>query len=291
MCNTPKNQTTYVVKAFLKTPSPNSPTKIWITNHIIEMKVYDRGYANNSLERYRKVSKTEYLDTETGELIKVKTTPHQNRNVSSSSTRRNMNRSFEKLRHMINENFVCNPNEAHITLTYRGLMKDRDQVSEDFKKFWKRLKYQYPALEYIAVYELTGRYSWHVHVLVKNTGAESWSVKNAFVSEMWGHGYTKVSYIRNNDNVGAYFTSFVSGEKDGVSPKAVRMREYAKGKKLYTKSRGIRIPSPVEMSYAEAEEYLRGHHLVFSRMYSVRSVEDDREVARIYNYQYNDKRM
>ena len=89
-----------------------------------------------------------------------------------------MNRSFEKLRRLINENFVCNPNEAHLTLTYRGLMKDRDQVSEDFKKFWKRLKYQYPALEYIAVYELTGRYSWHVHVLVKNTGAESWSIKN-----------------------------------------------------------------------------------------------------------------
>ena len=169
MNNVKNIKTTYVVNEFFKTPSPNSPTKIWITNHIIEMKVYDRGYANNSLERYRKVSKTEYLDTETGELIPVKTTPYQSRNVSSSSTRRNMNRSFEKLRRLINENFVCNPNEAHLTLTYRGLMKDRDQVSEDFKKFWKRLKYLYPALEYIAVYELTGRYSWHVHVLVKNT--------------------------------------------------------------------------------------------------------------------------
>ena len=69
MNNVKNIKTTYVVNEFFKTPSPNSPTKIWITNHIIEMKVYDRGYANNSLERYRKVSKTEYLDTETGELI------------------------------------------------------------------------------------------------------------------------------------------------------------------------------------------------------------------------------
>lgn len=284
-------RTTYVKEVKSRKPKPDARTAICITNHIIEMKVYERA-CNDNLSKIRRLSKTEYLDTETGEVKEYKSqSKGGNSNGSGKSDIRNLNRSFENLRRLINENFVGNKNELHLVLTYGIEMNDRGRISNDFKNFWKRLKAKFGQLEYICIYEPFDSGAWHIHVLMKKIDSEMLYLDSKEIADIWGYGYVKVKRICNNDNIGAYFTVLVrKGESGNVSEKSLRLKYYGKNKKLYTKSRGIIIPPLVTITYEEAEKLLKGHHKVCDKTLSIRTLEDDVEVNRIRYMQFNDKR-
>lgn len=278
---------TYIRELDIIRPSPDASVTIWVTNGIIEVKVYEYGCQNN-LSRYKKISGSAYVDIETGEIIRFQS--KTGRGGTGGSDRRNWNKSFERLRRIINYNFVGNGNELHIILTYGSdcHMTDRGIVSDDFKNFMKRLRYNYGHLEYIVMYEPDCRGIWHIHVLVKTNDTDRLFIENRSVQDIWGNGYTKVRRTSGNDNIGAYFTVLLGGS--GNSKKASRIQYYERYKKLYTKSRGILIPPPRYMTYREAEQFLQGHRKVYEKGYAVHSRIDGCEVNRIYTMQYNDRR-
>lgn len=284
-------ETTYVKEVKSRKPKADARTTICITNHIIEVKVYEHA-CNDNLSKIRRLSKTEYLDKETGEVKEYKfQSKGGNSNGSGKSDIRNLNRSFENLRRLINENFVGNKNELHMVLTYGIEMNDRGRISNDFKKFWKRLKAKFGKLEYICIYEPFNSGTWHIHVLTKKTDSDLLYLDSKDIADIWGYGYVKVNRIRNNDNIGAYFTVLVrKGELENESEKSLRLKYYGKNKKLYTKSRGIIIPPLVTVTYEEAEKLLKGHHMVSNKTLVLRTMENDLEVNRVQYMQFNDKR-
>lgn len=98
-------KTTYIRELSTVKPSANALTTVCITNDIIEVKVHEYGYQNN-LSRFKKINKLEYLDTETGEIIQFQS--QNGRGGQNSSSTRNWNRAFERLRRIINYNFEGN---------------------------------------------------------------------------------------------------------------------------------------------------------------------------------------
>mgnify|MGYP000770959696 FL=1 len=91
-------------------PHENAWTEVCFSGNVVELKVLERK-AHNNLSHIKKLNKHEYYDTKTGE---VKQYRHEKREKNPV---RNMNRSFEKLRQLINTNFTGAINELHITLT------------------------------------------------------------------------------------------------------------------------------------------------------------------------------
>ena len=90
------------------TPDENAITHVCISGNVTELRTMDRSY--NNLRHIKRINQNEYCDIRTGE---VKEYQHREQNRS-----RNMNRSFERLRQLINANFTGEINERHITLTY-----------------------------------------------------------------------------------------------------------------------------------------------------------------------------
>ena len=277
---------TYVRELDTVNPSSDAMATVCITNDIIEVKVYDRGF-HKDIGRFRKIDKTRYLDVETGEIVRFQS--KTGRGGISSSDRYNWNRAFERLRRIINYNFTGSSNELHIILTYGGNlhMTDRGIVSNDFKNFWKRIKYHYGSMEYIVMYEPDCKGRWHIHVLVKNKNIDTLFIDNRSIQDIWSHGFTKVRHTTGNDNIGAYFTVLLGS---GKGRKASRIQYYQKYKKLYTKSRGILIPPLYRMTYNEVEKLVSGHNKVYEKGYSVLLENENVEVNRIYIMQYNDRR-
>lgn len=97
-------------------------------------------------------------------------------------------------------------------------MQSRENVSADFKAFWKRLKYAYPTCEYIVIYEPTEKRVWHVHVLIKDRRGKRLFIPKGRLSYMWRKGYVCINRILDNDNLAAYFMGLFSDrnkEKSG----------------------------------------------------------------------------
>lgn len=191
------------------TPDENAITHVCISGNVTELRTMDRSY--NNLRHIKRINQNEYCDIRTGE---VKEYQHREQNRS-----RNMNRSFERLRQLINANFIGEINERHITLTYAEKMIDFDKASMDFKRFWEKLHYHYPDLEFIRIIEPQHTGSWHIHALLKTKKYGNLSIPHEQIETLWGHGFVRKTTTLGCDNVGAYFTALLKNvdvfEDDG----------------------------------------------------------------------------
>lgn len=189
-----------------------------------------------------------------------------------------MRKAMKKLRGVIRANFGENEElEAHITLTYRENMQDPKRLYEDFKKWYKQLKYHYPKhqFEYIAVAEPQERGAWHIHLLLKSN-KPLWMDNQVedylnfeTVRDMWRKaskdgGSTRHERINQND-VGKYFEQYfstiidesieMSGDKEAIktaskaAKKGSRLHYYPQGFRFYRCSKGIKRPASEESEY------------------------------------------
>ena len=276
-------------------PDDNTMTKVCVTNHITEMKTVNNSH--NVLSRFKRLNNDEYVDKETGEICQ-----YQHKEKSKA---RNLNNSFERLRQLINANFTCSINELHVTLTYREKMDCFDTVSKDFKKFWGKLRYHYPDLEFIRIFEPQHRGSWHIHLLLKCSTFTNLFISKDEIEKLWGHGFAKVTKIKGNDNIGAYFTAFLKDidafEKDDTEAsdrklivKQARLQFYPPDKRFYGNSKGIKKPSTFNVPYGRAKELVNSKDLCFQSAISVviTNIETNEEkvVNTIFRQQFNSKR-
>lgn len=268
-------------------PLDDSPAKVYITNHIIEIVVSEKKRRRGCA--IRKINKDYYLVESTGEIKKFKEKSSKETQVKKV----NMNGKFSELKRLINRNFLGNNNELHVVLTYQKGMFDRDKASDDFKVFWKYVKFTYPTLAYIVIYEPTSRGSWHMHILIKDNANKYLFISRVELERLWKKGYVYVGRIKENDDIGAYFVALISGTNNETQGKgkADRLKYYKKGYRLYSRSaKGIITPTPLNVPYLVALEIVKGLEPCFEKNYGIFSAEDDRELNVIYHKHYNLKR-
>ena len=269
------NERIIKLKVTNKIPPATCSTVVYKTNKIIELTIIEK--STQKLLNCKRISKTEYVDTSTGEIKKYK---------EHNCSFKNINKSFTKLKRLINNNFVGNKNEIHITLTYSKPTYDKKQLSLDFKNFWKKLKYRYTNLEYICIYEKHKSGAWHIHCLVKDITEESLYIPYDLIKELWQQGNIHVNKIRNNNNIGAYFCKYA--KENNNTP----MTEYPKNGKLYSCSRGIQQPEKMVMKYSDAKKLTKDKLLTSSATIDIVQTDGvtSKNVNRIHYKQYNSKK-
>ncbi|MBQ6180126.1 MAG: hypothetical protein IJK31_00375 [Ruminococcus sp.] len=292
--NNKRKVTTRIVTNY--TPSDDAVTEIVYSGNVTELKTIDK--ISTQINRYKHISKTEYFDTKTGEVLEYQ-------NNANPNKKRNLNKTFEKLRHLINNNFQSNINELHVVLTYSEKMEDFDKASNDFKKFWNKLNYMYPDLDYIRIIEPQHTGTWHIHVLIKSAKKGYLFIPKDELEKSWGNGYAWVDKIKDNDNIGAYFWAQLKNidvfEKESEKPndtkcivKGARLHFYPKGKRFYSYSKGIKKPLHIRTTYDEAKKMVNFDDCVFkTAMEIILTVEETDEQIHantILRVQLNSKR-
>lgn len=246
-----------------------------------------RDKPNNSISRFKKLSKDTYLDTETGEVKEYK---HYEKRIDSW---KEMQKTFHELRRRINYNFIGNEAEKFITLTYAKKMTDRDKLYKDFKNFWLKLKYRFPNLEYIVIIEPQHSGSWHLHVLVRNNNNEKLFIEQDLLDTLWGHGITHIEPITDVDNLGAYFVARFTDDnllendnnvetKEKAIVKGARLKFYLTGFKIYRCSKGIKKVTSVDMPYGMAKHKVKGMNRTYAKTKRILS-QDETKVKHVLN--------
>lgn len=241
--------------------------KVFKGNGIIEVESMQK--APFSLNRFVRLSKTEYVDKETGEIKKYKKTEKRQQNPNE------LRKTFKQLRRLINYNFCAGNNEKHITLTYGKLQKNPKEVNRDFRQWWKLIKKLFPSLEYICVTEYQANGSIHLHVLVKDIENEDLPLEQELLNETWTKGFSKIAEIENATNLGAYFSARFTDidlkediQNDENTSKLIlkgaRLKYYRTGQKIFTTSRGIVRNKGHTVTEEELEEITKGAKIVYA---------------------------
>ena len=258
-----------------------------------------------------KLNKDEYLVKATGEIKEIKRT--ETRMQSPSEVRQTL----KKMRYLINNNFSGESNELMLTLTYGENMTDYKQLYSDYNKFMKRLCYKLKKdgikIEYLNVVEPQGRGAWHCHVLIKMIGIKDAYIDHKELEEIWGLGWVWIKRIKNNDNIGAYLTSYLTDleltqenlsdfigtpveikevDVDGKKKrfvKGARLKYYPSGINLYRSSRGIIMPEKELITYEKAIKKVGSAKPTYNDAFQLKDTAKDFKMIVSYEY-YNDKR-
>lgn len=274
-------------------------------NHIIEVKCVHRKSA--ALNKFRKISKTEYVDVESGEIGEYQLAADRSESTESLA------HTFKCIRDLINTGFSGKPNELMHTLTYRENMTDTERLYKDFVRFWQKYKRRYGSnIDYVSIVEPQGRGAWHIHLLARHNDKVKVYIPNEDVAELWGHGFTKTEAIKNVDNIGAYLSAYLANveltqenafqahrEKSEILTreingetkffvKGARLKMYPPGMNIYRHSRGIRLPIVEEMSYRDIKKMVGAATPNHSTTVTI--TDGDKNLNKISYEQYNLKR-
>lgn len=288
--------------------SEYKPVKVKKMNHIIEVVSVQSNH--NGFQNLLKLSKTEYMVKDTGEVLEYNLSENRAGNVAG------LKDTFRKIRDLINNNFKGGGNELHLTLTYKVNMTDTKQLYEDFSSFWKRYKRKYGYdVDYLSVIEPQGRGAWHCHVLIRNNDGKNIYIPSKDLEKMWGNGFIKVKALQGVDNIGAYLSAYLGdveltqdniGEAirkkaeiklvtvEGSEKKFIkggRLHMYPPGMNIYRHSKGIVQPEVQEMEYKEIKKIVGSATPNYSTTLSIIDEENKRILNRVTYENYNTKRI
>lgn len=256
------------------------PVTVTQMGHLVEVQHMQR---KNTKAHIRKIDKDTYVELATGEIKEFKKSETRGDNFNS------LRQTFKKMRYLINNNFTGAANELFLTLTYRGDLQTNDhkRVGDDYKKFMKRLKYEYGHIEAIRVLEPHASGNYHMHVLTRfeehksifipnNVDKATGKAINAPLYDIWGNGFVTIKGTSEIDNVGAYLTAYLTDieitpenvlqvvkpgevveikEVDGKKyVKGGRLKFYKPGVNIFTKTRGLKYPERQHMDYEDIKK-------------------------------------
>jgi len=283
----------------------NKLVKIKRMRNVIEIVHLDK--RSTGFNSIKKLSKTEYMNLATGEIMTYNLSKTKAENIAS------LKKTFRRARDLINNNFEGKKNELHVTLTYRENMTDTKQLYKDFEAFWKRFKRKYGSdIDYLSIVEPQERGAWHCHVLIRFNGEETVFIPNDEIATVWKQGFTKTKTTAGIDNMGAYITAYLTDielpdhisvedaslaldvktvEIEGKSKsfvKGARMQMYPSNMNIVRSSKGIKPPSVEEMSYKNAKKIVGDATPNYSMTTTV--CDGDKTLNQITYEQYNLKR-
>ena len=212
-----------------------------------------------------KIDKDRYMDMRTGAVGEYQHVQNRGDGVES------LKKTIRRIRGLINAN-VCEVDKVRwLTLTYAENMTDTEKLCKDFDIFRKRL-YRwsegqgYGKPEYISVIEPQARGAWHIHAFLIWDRPAPYMDNNEVVWKMWGHGFTKIKSVTNCDNVGAYFSAYLTDvpvseitgdETDKKIIKGSRLHLYPPGIQIVRHSRGVKKPEVEYMDYGKVKEHVK----------------------------------
>lgn len=245
----------------------NSYVTLTMMNDIFEIQYMEKSNFTNNIQ---KLDADRYVVLDTGEIKEFDKSENRSENKNS------LNQTMKSLRYLINANFSGQPNELWITLTFAdsSLARNTSTVYLCFNKFIKRLRYKYGNdLEYIAILEpheikdgdIKNWHGYHFHLLLKSNIRKNLFIPHEDFENVWGLGWCRIERLNNVDNIGAYLSAYLTnieessensnnvnnkGKKKYI--KGARLWLYPKGIRLFRKSKGIKKPTRIKMTYAEA---------------------------------------
>ncbi|WP_434717366.1 rolling circle replication-associated protein [Lactococcus lactis] len=249
--------------------SINNDSYVTLTmmNDIFEIQYMEKSNFTNNIQ---KLDADRYVVLYTGEIKEFDKSENRSENKNS------LNQTMKSLRYLINANFTGQPNELWITLTFAdsSLARNTSTVYLCFNKFIKRLRYKYGKdLEYIAILEpheikdgdIKNWHGYHFHLLLKSYIRKNLFIPHEDFENVWGLGWCRIERLNNVDNIGAYLSAYLTNVKESSENsndsnnksqkkyiKGARLWLYPKGIRLYRKSKGIKKPTRIKMTYAEA---------------------------------------
>lgn len=131
-----------------------------------------------------------------------------------------------------------------VTLTYAHNMTDTNVLYQDYRKFWMRLKDEYPCLTgYLVAFEPQKRGAWHAHMLLLSDNAMLY-IPNKKMHAIWGKGFTKTQTPKGKRDIASYLTSYLTNVREGnVTKKGARLYMYKAGFHFLRHSRDIKYAS------------------------------------------------
>lgn len=248
---------------------PRDTVTVTVMNHLVEVQ---HMLHSNYRQHIQKIDKDRYYNIHTGEIGFYEKSVTRQDNINS------LRQTFKKLRYLINNNFIGDSNELHVTLTYKENMTCRERLMKDFDVFMKRLRYEFKTvskIEYVNVVEPQGRGAWHCHLLLKFVDVENIFIQNSLLAEIWSNGFVGIKALKGIDNIGAYLSAYLSdidvtGEEeklrdvevevkivDGVPKKFIkggRLNLYPPGMRIYRKSTGMKYPIRTKIQYKDIKK-------------------------------------
>lgn len=277
--------------------------KVKQMNHVVEVRHSSNA---NYKPNIKKLDNDRYIEISTGEIKEFKHSENRGENYNS------LRQTFNKIRDLINNNFVGQANELHVTVTYAENMTDTVTLYKDFKRFITRLKRKYKndsSIDYLTVIEPQGRGAWHGHVLLRFNKLESVFIENSELAQLWGLGFVSIKSLKDVDNIGAYLSAYLADveltqdnvgqafTKDGIVQikevegkkyiKGGRLHMYPPGMNLYRKSKGIVFPEVKEMSFSRVKKIVGAATPNYQKSITL---EDDQHTIKHQYLQYNTKR-
>lgn len=240
--------------------------EILISNHVVEIKEYQKLNVNNDMEKAREVEKGNGIMTEENYLKRQK-------------KRRDM------VRRYVTNNF--DEKSKFITLTFKDTekfdIKDVKACNREYKKFIQRLnRHTGQKARYVTVIEFQDkneRGAVHYHMVTDVT-----YISNKKLSELWGNGFVRINKIKHVDNLGAYVVKYMNKDTED---------ERLKGLKAYNISKGLNKPYRVtsweneQLAKTIFDLYCKDEkRLVYHREYD--SEQAGKVVYRQYNYKRNE---
>ncbi|MDQ0660607.1 hypothetical protein [Paenibacillus sp. W2I17] len=232
----------------------------------VEVTAVDK--ANTGFSKNKKISKTEYVNTETGEIHQYKTSSEKGKSKISARKSTNM------INDLIHTNFQARKNEWSIVLTYAEHMTCPMQLYEDFEKFWKKVKYKYGKnIDYISIAEPHESGSWHLHVLIRFNDKEEIPIKPSDINYLWVKGHVSIKEIYDVPGLAGYLS------------KGERLMHYPPGMNMYRASRGIKKPKKEKVPYGQLKERIKDATLD-SPSFTLNIYDDERLVNKISKEKY-----
>lgn len=206
----------------------------------------------------KKLDKKLYCVLSTGQVLQINNKQWRTQDLSA------IKQTFEKVRNIVNSNFTSN-NSIWVTITYKENMTDLKRLKSDRQKYWQKMKYKYPKLEFLSVVEPQERGAWHMHELYKNNDDTPLYIPQKIMYNAWGHGSVTVKKVQSVTNLGAYLTAYLSNIKNGI--KNSRLSMYPAGMRIYRRSRGIVKPS---YEYVNDVTEFGGLETIYDKTYYVK---------------------
>ena len=256
--------------------SPDSIVKVYQYEHCPYVTATAMAYkVRKSKSNWVKISNKEYQNKITNEIKQYDTT----NNNSRADNIQSIKRSQARLVHYIRNNY-SDPKRLkfHIVLTFKEPVYNYDIAMNYWKSFRDRLRHRYKQIQFIAIFEYytKGKYknAIHIHLLLLPL---FYHITREVISHYWNYGY--VHFKEFNAETATYFV------------KSNTLHLYPKGKRLYVKSKFIKMPVPKEMKLSKFQEEMNGYECTNQVSIDVIAINDGNEkvINKIVYYNYKKK--
>lgn len=229
---------------------------------------------NSKPSPIQKISKTEYVVKDTGEIKQY--------NLDKPTAIKDIKKKLRKYEELVMYNFAGGRSELFITLTCYDNVQDIQTIKQYFKEFTDKLKAheKYNELEYVAIYEQSAKGRWHIHLFIKYPNNKVLNIPYMDLLALWGKGNVHIFQNLNTMQT-------LNHSADKRQEKLERLKQFPKYEQMYCRSKGIKTPPKETLEFQKCPEYNSSDYKQLSRKtYVVQNENTDQVVNAVTTAMY-----